>query len=477
MKRTLLLASAWMLCSLALTAQTSENFNSRTDIPLTEVKNHLQNHCWVLNGFDVNTGGWNANIEGDGGAVSETSASTNGVTGIYSPILEVPGFINLSFKYRLNSNFGGPVRRWIKIYLLNSYNEIQSELDSIEIRNTSNQEVYTYSRGFGAGSGLYKLYISYQGVGGNVRMAIDDLSISSTQYYLGGCNMAPVATNDVFAGAANRTASGNLCMNDFDPNGDLFDCYIIANSPHGTVTVNEDHSFSFTPNPGFSGNSTTFTYQVCDAGYGPLCSNIATVTINFPNNGFLPVSMIDFSGIYKNDGKVELAWTTTFEQNSDRFEVERSVDGINWETVGSAKAAGVSAIKKNYTYTDNVGRNTANKKDLYYRLKMVDLDNKTSISRILVVRVYNTRSTKMISVSPNPAKNDIVATIQLNETSVVVLKVLNSAGAEVMRKTAKLSPGASTITMEGTSKLNPGMYVMEVVVNSNERMLVKLIKE
>jgi len=55
-------------------------------------------------------------------------------------------------------------------------------------------------------------------------------------------------------------------------------------------------------------------------------------------------------------------------------------------------------------FTDNVGRNTAIKKDLYYRLKLMDLDKKAHYSRILVVRVYNTQSVKMISVTPNRRK-------------------------------------------------------------------------
>ena len=276
---------------------------------------------------------------------------------------------------------------------------------------------------------------------------------------------------------ANRNASGYICSNDYDPNGDQLHCYVIGNSAHGNVTINADNSFHFTPNSGFTGNSTSFTYQVCDQGYGPLCSNIATVTINFPSSGFLPISMIDFKGLYKNNGNVEISWTTNFETNSDKFEIERSLDGTEWKSVGSVKGQGISTIRHSYDFTDNVGRNTANKKDLYYRLKMVDLDNNTSLSRILVVRVYNTQAVKMISVTPNPSKSDIMANIQLNESSIVVMKVITSSGKEMMRKTLKLGAGSNSILMDGSAKLQPGAYMLEVIINSKERMIVKLIKE
>lgn len=477
MKRIILLASAWMFASLALSAQTTENFNSRSGVTIEQVKPHLQNNCWILSKFNTNSNGWNPSIEGDGGMVSEAGAISNPQSGIYTPLLEVPGYISISFKYKLDGSTNANVRRWVKIYLLNADNELQSRLDSFEITNANSQTVYNYSKAFNAGSGLYKVFIHYYGSGGEVRIAFDEINISAPKHYTAGCNSAPVAVNDIINGQANRSAHGYICSNDYDPNGDDFDCYIITNSAHGTVSMNADKSFSFAPNAGFTGNSTTFTYQICDNGNGALCSNIATVTINFPSGGFLPVSLIDFNGLYRDNGNVELNWATTFESNSKQFELERSLTGNSWETVGTVKAQGVSTVKKSYSFNDNVGRNTANKKDLYYRLKMVDNDGKTSVSRILVVRVYNTRSTKMISVSPNPAKNDIVANIQLNESSVVVLKVMANNGSEVMRKTVKLSQGSNSIMMEGTSKLTPGMYMLEVVVNSKERMLVKLVKE
>ncbi len=478
MKRNcILLASAWMFISLATIAQTTENFNARTSISTSQVKGFLQGHCWSFPDFDVNQNGWNAGIEGDGAMVSGPSSNPTQNTGIITPLLQVPGSISISFKYKFDTEFENGARRWIKIYLLNQNDEIQLELDNFEFTGVNSSTEYTYNKTFGAGSGYYKVYINYQGTGGRTRIAIDQLEISAPQLYAGGCNEAPVAVNDNFNGNANRTASGFLNINDYDPNSDPFDAYLITNSPHGTVTINADKSFSFTPNPGFTGNSTTFTYQICDHGLAPLCSNMATVTIIFPSGGTLPVSLIDFNGLYRNEGNVELNWVTTFEQSSDKFEIERSFTGTKWETVGTIKAQGVSTVKKSYTYTDNVGRNTANKKDLYYRLKIADLDGKTNLSRILVVRVYNSINTKMISVSPNPAKNDIAATIQLNQASVVVLKILSNNGTEVMRKTIKLAAGANSLLMEGTSKLTPGMYVMEVIVNSNERMLVKLIKE
>ena len=481
MKRNLILiVSAWILSvvlSIGAIAQTTENLNSRSAVSLAQIKGHLQDQCWFFPDFDVNNGGWNPLIEGDGAMVSDPGTNPNQNSGIYTPLLDVWGHITIAFKYKFSNTLEHGQRRWMKIYLTDYDNNILGMLDSVEFTGINTSTVYNYNKSFTAGSANYRVFISYQGMNGATRIAIDDLNISASKVYSSGCNQAPIAINDVINGQPNRNASGFMCANDYDPNGDQLHSYVIANSPHGSVTINPDNSFTFTPNEGFAGNSTSFTYQVCDQGFGPLCSNIATVTINFPNSGFLPISMIDFRGLYKTNGLVEINWTTNFETNSDRFEIERSFDGKEWKTVGSMKGQGISTIKHNYDFTDNVGRNTANKKDLYYRLKLVDMDKKTSISRILVVRVYNTESVKMISVTPNPSRSDIMASIQLNQSSIVVMKILTSTGKEMMRKTLNLGAGTNSIIMDGSGKLQPGAYLLEVIINSKERMIVKLVKE
>jgi hypothetical protein len=58
----------------------------------------------------------------------------------------------------------------------------------------------------------------------------------------------------------------------------------------------------------------------------------------------------------------------------------------------------------------------------------------------------------------------------------VVMKVTDNNGSEVMKKTARGELGANNYNLEGTSQLQPGMYLLEVIINSNERMTMKLAK-
>jgi hypothetical protein len=57
------------------------------------------------------------------------------------------------------------------------------------------------------------------------------------------------------------------------------------------------------------------------------------------------------------------------------------------------------------------------------------------------------------------------------------MKVVSSNGVEVIKKSLKANAGANSYTLEGTRNLQRGMYLLEVIINSKERMVVKLMKE
>ena len=452
-------------------AQVTENFNTRNGVALTQLKGYLQSHCWTIPDFDVTS----SNIDSHGWLMPGAVISATQHTGIYTPSLDVPGNINISFNWQFDQAFEKGTRRWVKVYLTDPNNIIVTRLDSFECLPVTAKSTYTYNKSFaGIQAGIYKVFLNYQGIGGTARIAIDQLVFSAPLHYAEGCNTSPIAENDNIIGLPDHTASGLVTANDRDADKDHINAYLINNSPDGKVVLHGDGSFTFTPNPGFTGHSTSFTYKVCDNGYGRLCSPDATVKLQFPDEA---VSLSDFAGLYNDGGEVVLKWATGFEFNSNRFEIERSLNGRKWSTAGTVKAQGTSSVKKVYEFNDEVGRNTALKKDLYYRLKQVDNEGKVAVSRLLVVRVYNTPNVKMVSVTPNPAKNDISVTAQLNTSSYVAMKILNADGAIVMNKMSKFEAGANSFIMVGSSNLLPGAYTLDVTVNSKERMMVKLIKE
>jgi hypothetical protein len=461
---SLLVTSALILGIQPAHAAISDNFNSRKGIKLTEVKGFLQGNCWFFSDFDVNRSGWSPNMEGDGAMVSGSGASASEMTGIFTPLLDLDGPVTVSFAYKFNL----PVkdRRWIKIYTTDASNKTLTLLDSIELTGLDNTPVYTYNKVLAATQGQYKLYINYQGTGGNERIAIDELSIGAAAHYTSACNVSPVALRDRFVGTASHTANGNVLSNDYDPNHETLTAYLLEGSPDGNIDLQKDGGFAFTPKEDFTGSSTHFTYKICDNGSPSLCSINTTATIRFPSRS----TLTNFQALYRKNA-VDINWNASADNHSARFEVERSMDGTYFQKVGEVTAAGAA-----YAFTDKVTDRTARANDLYYRLRQVDGSDKVTYSKVLIVRTYGTKSVTSVSVTPDPVVNDIQVNVQLKEKAFVMMKVTDDNGSEIIRKTAMGENGANTYDIEDTHQLRPGMYQLEVIINSNERLTMRLAK-
>jgi VCBS repeat-containing protein len=89
-------------------------------------------------------------------------------------------------------------------------------------------------------------------------------------------NNAPVALDDDFQTDQGTPLNGNVLANDYDPDaGTVLSTILVAGPSNGTLTLNADGTFRYTPSAGFNG-SDSFTYRASD---GTLTSSVATVTI------------------------------------------------------------------------------------------------------------------------------------------------------------------------------------------------------
>src|ERR1700722_1697299 len=142
----------------------------------------------------------------------------------------------------------------------------------------------------------------------------------------------------------------------------------------------------------------------------------------------LTEKLVSFNATYVRNA-VNLHWNINAINYSNHFDIERSVDGINFEKVGDAKQISSS---NEYSFEDNFKASLARNNDLYYRLKQTDANNKSVYSKVLIVRSYNSKSVEAISVTPDPSVNDIEVNVQLKQSSYVVMKVTNKEGNEIM---------------------------------------------
>ncbi|MFL5728296.1 MAG: beta strand repeat-containing protein, partial [Cytophagaceae bacterium] len=101
-------------------------------------------------------------------------------------------------------------------------------------------------------------------------------------------------------------------------------------------------------------------------------------TSQFSNCLSLPIKLVSFSAERNDDGFVMLSWLTASEQNNSHFDVERSLDGINFAKIGQVDGNGTSLQNKSYNFTDL----TAAPGTSYYRLRQVDLNGSYTYSGV-----------------------------------------------------------------------------------------------
>jgi hypothetical protein len=109
-------------------------------------------------------------------------------------------------------------------------------------------------------------------------------------------NARPVAQNDDYNTSEDTTLSVDapgVLFNDNDPNGDPMSAVLGSDVSNGTLSLNFDGSFAYTPNSGFTG-SDSFTYTANDAGGA---SNLATVTIGVAASNAVSINSTSANGM------------------------------------------------------------------------------------------------------------------------------------------------------------------------------------
>jgi len=98
-------------------------------------------------------------------------------------------------------------------------------------------------------------------------------------------NEPPIAENDINTTMMDTPVSGQVLTNDSDPDGDplTVNTTPISGPTNGTVVLNSDGTYTYTPDPGFTGND-SFTYEVCDP--SGLCDQaIVTISVIAADDG------------------------------------------------------------------------------------------------------------------------------------------------------------------------------------------------
>ena len=163
---------------------------------------------------------------------------------------------------------------------------------------------------------------------------------------------------------------------------------------------------------------------------------------------------------------VLVEWKVETESNLKKYEVEKSLDGKTFSSAATVDAYNTNGGK--YHWLDQNPASGYN----YYRIRSVDLDGKTS--RTKIVKIKNGPSIGSISVYPNPiAKGTVHLQLGNQPAGVYNLRLLNPVGQVLLTQKINHLGGNHTEKINWDHSMSRGVYTLEI---SNIQTGVKIIK-
>jgi hypothetical protein len=154
----------------------------------------------------------------------------------------------------------------------------------------------------------------------------------------------------------------------------------------------------------------TATYTQCNGATVIVTDDVNVVCATLQ----LPVEWLSFDVFPAMDGlSNQLKWITATEVNNDSFTVQRSLDAVNWQDIGTVDGSGNSLTEKSYVFIDKSSPLGL----CYYRIRQTDYNGERNYSEI---RSISRTGSTALSLYPNPAAQK-VAVQPWTQTSEITL--------------------------------------------------------
>ena len=218
--------------------------------------------------------------------------------------------------------------------------------------------------------------------------------------------------------------------------------------------------------------STTLGNAAVIAGYGPITTNFSggdLASCYFPT-AVLESNLARLSGKYIA-GASKLNWSVMNNTQIQYFEIQRSDDGNNFETIARVNSTNLTQSSMQYSYNDP-GSETGRK---FYRIREVMSSGVKYYSNIISLAI-NSRIAFNVKPKPNPFINNLELDFHLESNSSVLIQLIDQSGRVVKQQRVAGNRGDNRTTISNLSTLAKGIYTVELKVDG-QVLREKLIKQ
>jgi hypothetical protein len=187
-----------------------------------------------------------------------------------------------------------------------------------------------------------------------------------------------------------------------------------------------------------------------------------------PNVTLLPVKLISFNGNLNNNS-VSLNWQTASNEQAGKYEIEKSFDGKNFETIKTVSPTSKTG-DEHYSFKDEI---TAG--NVYYRLRIIDKSGIVTYSKILSFSKA-TEATQALNIIGTNVTDKITVSVQSEKNQVMEISVVNMSGNLISKQRMNVSKGNTVTTLSLPMAMNSGMYIARLS-GENINSTAKFIKQ
>lgn len=169
----------------------------------------------------------------------------------------------------------------------------------------------------------------------------------------------------------------------------------------------------------------------------------------------LPVELSYFKAT-ANEEAIQLSWETQSEKSNAGFEIQRSLNGHDFENIAWVEGAGDSYTRLQYQYEDRSLRSDIS---YYYRLKNINYDGSFELSPIRVAKLLKSRKDAVSPFFPNPAMEQATTKLQFvsEEDQRVQISLYNAMGKQVKFQEVQVAAGGNIVEVS-IADLSSGNY-------------------
>jgi len=199
------------------------------------------------------------------------------------------------------------------------------------------------------------------------------------------------------------------------------------------------------------------------ASSGTFTGYIDDISIMEESYSLLPLQILSFSAKALQNN-VLLQWQADEGSALQQYDIERSIDGINFSKTGTMLPLTGRGIK-NYSFPD--ADVPSNFNVLYYRIKMITPDGKYTYSKIQTVSFK--RETAFITrLFPNPFTDKIDLTVNAVKDDYINAVITGVSGNKVLNTKIKVSKGPSQVSINNLGNLSRGVYFLKLVLGNEQ---------